>query len=213
MTTALMAETLELSAKPVRNKIPDTLIAEVIDGIPFYFRGYRQVINKTKTLEEIMSDSGLQFFLKDYLSDLLKDGLDRKKYRIAGGELGLNPTLKINMGLDVVVFDRAVLTPDKITNKFIKIAPKFVIEVDVNVEMAVSTNDIFQEYVVRKIERLFSLGTEKVVWIFTKSQKVLSATPDAPWQFYDWNNDIELMDGVMMNVAQYVKNEGFNTEI
>ena len=45
-------------------------------------------------------------------------------------------------------------------------------------------SDLFQEYVVRKIRSLFSFGTEKVVWVFTKSQMVISATPAEPWQFF-----------------------------
>jgi hypothetical protein len=213
MVTALVVETKQKTHKISKSKVPDYLISEVIDGVAFYFRGYQEVLNKTKTLEDIMSDSGLQFFLKDYLSDILKAGLDRKKYRIASGELGFNPNLKVNMGLDVVVFDRNVLTAEKITTKFVDVAPKFVIEVDVNVEISSNNNDIFQEYIVKKVERLFSFGTEKVIWIFTKSKKILTAIPNASWQFDDWNNDVELLDGVKINLAKYIEEEGFNTEI
>lgn len=194
-------------------KIPAYLVRETIDGIPFYYLGYRQVLNKTKTIEEIMSDSGLQFFLKDYLSDLLKAGLDKKKYRIGAGELGFHPDYRNNMGLDVVVFDRKVLTPDKITTKFVTVPAKFVLEVDVNVELPDRNSDLFQEYVVRKVRRLFTFGTEKVVWVFTKSKTVISATSDAPWQFYEWDKDIELLDGVVMNIGAYIKAEGFNPDI
>jgi len=41
------------------NNIPPSLIKETIDGIPFYYAGYRSVLNKTRKLEEIMPDSGL----------------------------------------------------------------------------------------------------------------------------------------------------------
>lgn len=193
-----------------KRSIPAYLVREVIDGIPFYYRGYRQAMNKTKTLEELMSDSGLQFFIKDYLSDFLKAHLNRKKYRIGAGELGFHPNYKNNMGLDVVVFERQVLTPDKINTKFVEVPPRLVIEVDVNVELPDRDSDLFQEYVVRKIRRLFAFGTEKVVWIFTKSQKIFSATADAPWQVFDWDKDVELMDGVRVNLARYMEEEGFS---
>ncbi len=213
MVASLRAQNQGKSAKFPRKKIPDYLVREVIDGIPFYYRGFKQVLNKTKTLEEIMSDSGLQHFLKLFLYDLLKDGLDRKKYRVGAGELGLHPNLKSNMGLDVTVFDRTVLTPDKISRKFVEVPPKFVIEVDVNVELPDLDGDIFQEYIFPKINRLFSFGTEKVVWIFTKSRKVLSAIPNETWQLFDWEKDVELFEGVSMNLAKYIEIEGFNLDI
>jgi hypothetical protein len=204
------SKSVEKTTKSGKRAIPAYLVREVIDGIPFYYRGYRQALNKTKTLEELMSDSGLQFFLKLYLYDLLSARLDRKKYRVGAGELGFHPNFKNNMGLDVVVFDRKVLTPDKINTKFVEVPARLVVEVDVNVELPERDSDLFQEYVIRKIRRLFAFGTEKVVWIFTKSQKVFSATPDAPWQVYDWDKDVELIDGVAMNLAAYVEQEGFN---
>ncbi|MCK6690857.1 MAG: Uma2 family endonuclease [Thermoanaerobaculia bacterium] len=199
----------EKTGRSGKRAIPAYLVREVIDGIPFYYRGYRQAMNKTKTLEELMSDSGLQFFLKLYLYDLLKARLNLKKYRVGAGELGFHPNYKNNMGLDVVVFDRKVLTPDKITAKFVEVPPRLVIEVDVNVELPERDSDLFQEYVVRKIRRLFASGTEKVIWIFTKSQQVFSATADAPWQVYDWDQDVELMEGVRVNLANYIREEGF----
>lgn len=199
----------EKTGRSGKRAIPAYLVREVIDGIPFYYRGYRQAMKKTKTLEELMSDSGLQFFLKLYLYDLLKARLNLKKYRVGAGELGFHPNYKNNMGLDVVVFDRKVLTPDKITAKFVEVPPRLVIEVDVNVELPERDSDLFQEYVVRKIRRLFASGTEKVIWIFTKSQQVFSATADAPWQVYDWDQDVELMEGARVNLANYIREEGF----
>ena len=203
-----------IKSKPTKGRsIPAHLVRETIDGIAFYYAGYRDVLNKNKNLDDIMSDSGLQFFLKDYLADLLKAGLDRKKYRIAGGELGFHADYRNNMGLDVVVFDRTVLTPDKITPKFVTVPAKLVVEVDVNVELPDRSTDLFEEYVVRKMRSLFTFGTEKVVWVFTKSRMVISATPSAPWTFTDWDKDIELLDGVTMNLATYVEQEGFNLEV
>jgi hypothetical protein len=44
-------------------KIPLALIYEIIDGKPIYYKGYREVIAGTKTIEEIMGASTLQNFL------------------------------------------------------------------------------------------------------------------------------------------------------
>jgi hypothetical protein len=194
-------------------KIPAYLVREVIDGIPFYYRGYRSVLNKTKTFEDIMADSGLQFFLKEYISDLLKAGLDKKKYFIGAGEIGNHIDRRNNLGLDVVVFDKKILTPDKITSRYVDVPAKMVVEIDVNVELPDKKADLFEEYAVRKVNRLFAFGTEKVVWVFSKSKKVISATPDAPWQITDWDKDIELLNGITMNIARYLKEEGINPDL
>jgi len=199
--------------KPSRRNIPNYLVRELIDGIPFYYRGYRDVLNKTKTLEDLMSDSGLQAILKDFIGDLLKANLDRKNWKVIPGEVGNHLSHRHNFGLDVTVFDKKVLTPDKITTKFIEVHATLVVEIDVNVELPDPKSDLFQEYVVRKILSLFSFGTQKVIWIFTKSKMVISATPTVPWQFYNWQDDVELMDGVLLNVGRYLAEEGINPDI
>lgn len=202
-----------LPKKSSQRHIPAYLVREIIDGIPFYYQGYRAVMNKTKTLEEVMSDSGLQAILKDFIGDLLKAGLDRKKWRVIAGEIGNHLGHRHNLGLDVVVFDKSVLTPDKITTQFVEVPATLVVEIDVNVELPDPKSDLFQEYVVRKIRSLFHFGTEKVVWVFTKSRMVISATPETPWQFYPWDQEVELMGGVRMNVQRFLEEEGINPDL
>ncbi len=212
----MISESVSLSAEPkvkaTKRKIPAYLVRETIDGIDFYYPGFRQVLNKQKKLDEIMGDSGLQFFLKFYLAELLNKDLDKQLYRVAGGELGFHASLKNNMGLDVVIFDRAVLTPDKITPRYVSVAPKVVIEIDVNVELPDHSSDLFQEYVIRKVDSLFKHGVEKVIWFFSKSKKVFIALPGQAWQIDDWNQDVELFEGIKVNVADYIALEGFKLE-
>lgn len=201
-----------VATKTKRRKIPAYLVRETIDGVDFYYPGFRQVLNKQKKLDEIMGDSGLQYFLKLYLYDTLRAGLDQKRYRVGGGELGFHASVRNNMGLDVVIFDRAQLTPDQITPRYVTIAPKVVIEIDVNVELPDRNSDLFQEYVIHKVENLFKHGVEKVIWFFTKSKKVFIALPDQPWQMDDWNKDVVLFENVKVNIAAYIEQEGFKLE-
>lgn len=212
MTSAAQNIAHEAPAQKSGRKIPAYLVREVIDGISFYYRGYRAVLNKTKKLEDIMADSGLQFFLKEHISDKLKAGLDRKKYFVGSGEIGNHIDRRNNLGLDVVVFEKSVLTPDKITTRYIDVPAKMVVEIDVNVELPDKKTDLFEEYVVRKVNRLFAFGTEKVVWVFSKSKKVITATPSAPWQVANWSDDVELMNGIVMNLDRYLKEEGMNPD-
>jgi len=53
--------------RSLKNKIPKDLIFEELDGIPIYYRGYNEVIKKSKTLEDIMGSSTLQMVIIDRL--------------------------------------------------------------------------------------------------------------------------------------------------
>ena len=71
-----------------QRKFPSYLTREVFDGVNFYYPGFRQVLYKQKKLDDLMGDSGLLFFLKCFLADVLKAELDKKCYRIGAGKLG-----------------------------------------------------------------------------------------------------------------------------
>ena len=99
------------------------------------------------------------------------------------------------------------MTPDKITTKYIDVSPKIVIEVDVNVELEESNANTF-EFVLRKVKKLHEFGVEKLIWIFSKSETVIIATPDHKWEVINWDNEIEIIDGITFNVAAYLKEKG-----
>lgn len=198
--------------KQANGKYPPISFGRRLRGWIFIIQGFDRYWTSKKKLAEIIGDSGLHFFLKDYLYDILKAGLDKNLYRVGSGELGFHASVRNNMGLDVVIFDRAVLTPDKITPRYVTIAPKVVIEIDVNVELPDRASDLFQVYVIRKVDSLFKHGVEKVIWFFSKSQKVVIALPGQAWQIDDWNQDIEILDQVKVNIADYIAREGFILE-
>ena len=155
--TAQIAEQPSPSQRKKRS-IPHYLVRETNNGIAFYYRGYRSVLNKSKPFDEIMVDSGLQLFLKNYLGDVLREHLDRKIFYVFVGEGGAHLDHRSNLSLDVAVCDKSVLTPGKITTKYVDVPPKLVIEVDVNVELQNKTDDLFEEFVLRKVRRLFESG-------------------------------------------------------
>jgi len=188
--------------------IPTVLVREVIEGISFYYPGYRSVVNKTKKLEDIMADSGLQAFLKNIIGDLLKARIDRKQYYVFAGETGSHFNTRNNFGLDIAIYDRQLLTPDKITAKYVDVPPKIVLEIDVKVEMSDASGNLFEQYIVPKIQQLFAFGAEKVIWFFTKSKTVIYATAAEQWTFPKWDSDLEIMPGVMVNIAQLMEEEG-----
>ncbi len=61
MILAAVSAPTEIKTRTKRRKIPAYLVRETIDGIEFYYPGFRQVLNKQKKLDEIMGDSGLQY--------------------------------------------------------------------------------------------------------------------------------------------------------
>ncbi len=187
-------------------------MAETIDGVRFYYRGFRQAIKNNKTSEHIMADSYLQSIIKNLIGDFLKVKLDKKKWQVLAGETGSHINVKNNLGLDIVVFDKIAAFKQPDFCKFSSIPPVLVIEIDVNVELPDPNSDLFQEYVVPKINRLFVFGTEKVVWVFTKSKKVLSATPDRPWQFFNIDEDVPIMEKAKMNVRKLMDEEGISPD-
>lgn len=212
-----MVATKEISKKSNSSRskdveeIPAALIKETIDGIPFYYAGFRSVLDKTKTLEDIMADSGLQLEIKKFFYDLLVKYLDSKLFKVYSGEVGSHLDHRSNLGLDVAVYDKKILTPDKITAKYIDVTPKIVIEIDVNIEMAKPNENIFEEFVLRKVKKLFEFGTEKIVWVFSKSKTVIVARPGGSWDVVDWDQDLELGDGLVFNIAKYLEEEGIQT--
>ncbi len=214
MTTAISERPQPAkTAKINRQNIPQQFVREVIDGIPFYYPGFREAIKKHKKVEEIMPDSFLQSIIKNIIGDFLKAKLNRKLWMVLAGETGSHININNNLGLDIVVFEKAKALNQRNLLKYSNIPPFLVIEVDVNVELPDPKSDLFHQYVVPKINRLFAFGTQKVVWVFTKSKKVLSATPTQPWQFFNLNDDVLIMEKVKMNVAKMIEAEGINPDI
>lgn len=202
---------VQVVKKPVKKrKIPAYLIRETIEGVPFYYAGFKDVINKKKTFEEIMADSGLQSIIKAYLMILFAQKLDLDKFQPVSGEVGNHLDHRNNLALDVAVYENAVLTPDKITEKFIDVNPKIVIEIDVKVTLEDTSIDLFDPYILAKVKKLLSFGTERIIWVFTKSNTIMVAKPGNSWGIFQLEDDVELLEGIHMNIGQFLKSKGID---
>jgi hypothetical protein len=209
-----MESTAASSASPVRRrKVPDYLVKEEIDGIKFYFRGYKQVLNKTKSLQDIMGCSSLQSFLVEYLLTLFIEGGAQKRYRVFTNESGNHLALHNNLQFDIALYDKNLLTADKITRCYVQsVPPRLVIEVDMDVELEDSGLQTMEEFVLLKTGKLIEFGTHKIIWILSKSKKVVVAEAGKTWTIHDWNEDLELLDNIRFNIGQYLLDEGVNPE-
>lgn len=195
-----------------KRKVPDSLIKETINGVPFYFSGYKNVMNKTKTIEEIMADSTLQFYLKNVLQQFLLRYLDFKKYFVGSGELGAHIDSRNNLSLDFVIYDRTVLTPDKINTKYAEVAPKIVVEIDVKIEFEDNSETAFEAFILPKVQKLFEFGTEKVIWIFSKNKTIVIANSTGDWKVQNWSTDFEIIEGINVNIAQILREFGIDPD-
>ncbi|RFS15571.1 Uma2 family endonuclease [Emticicia sp. C21] len=191
--------------KSFRRKNPSQFIYEIIDGKPIYYRGYKEAVRNNLGVEAIKGCSTLQSEIVFFVLSNIYPFYDRKKYRILTNKLSLQLDSKNILSGDIVIYDKQVLTGDKINNKYPDVPPKYVIEIDTNADLSESS---FMEYMTRKTEKLFEFGVEKVFWVITLTQQVIVALPKEDWLIKNWNKNIELFDGITMNIGRYLAEEG-----
>jgi hypothetical protein len=185
------------------------LVYEQMDGKDIYYRGYKDVLNGKKTLEEIMSCSDLQGVLVSLLNGILFGKIDRKQYLLCSNEFGLHLSKNDNLGIDLAIFDKKDI--DKLEGKFFKKAPKVVIEVDIKASIEITDYPAKEmDYIFDKSQKLLDFGVEKVFWITSKTRKIFMATQHQNWLIMDWNSDIEVMDGIKINVKKLLDDEEVN---
>jgi Uma2 family endonuclease len=195
-----------------KQPVPEFLVKEWLDGKPIYYKGYRDVLNKTKKLEDIMGCNSLQSFVIDYLLYLLYLNIDRAKFFIATNEPGIHLSKGNNFSNDIAIYDLEVLTPGKISRKYADVPPVLAIEVGINEEVdRKETGFTISDYVSLKVQKLLDFGVEKVIWILIDSQKVLVAKQGEDWLIKNWEQEIELFQGQAFNVGKYLKKRGVKT--
>ncbi|MBV6440795.1 MAG: Uma2 family endonuclease [Haliscomenobacteraceae bacterium CHB4] len=186
--------------------VPSFLLKETFEGVNLYYKGYLQVLNQQKTLEEIMGCSTLQFVILNYFLHLLHKSLDIDQYIIGTNEAGVHLGFKKNFSNDIAVYEWAVLTPEKISTRYADVPPKMVVEVDVDFELSEAETDLSTlDIVHEKIKKMLEFGTEKFIWVFSASKKVMIAERgQTNWIIVDWDQDFELWPGLMCNLGAYL---------
>lgn len=64
--------------KEVRPDIPEVLVYETVDNKPIYYKGYRDFLDGTKQLEDLMGSSYMQSLIINRLVKLLLSKLENK---------------------------------------------------------------------------------------------------------------------------------------
>jgi Uma2 family endonuclease len=125
--------------------------------------------------------------------------LKKLGYQLATGELGINLSAKHKRGADLAIYKAENW---KWEAKFSGLPPEVVIEIDTQAEPEEMTE---VEYVSQKIKDFLAFGLRKIIWIFTKGKLVFIATSKFPWLTYDWDAEIEVVEGVSFKVNDVVK--------
>lgn len=186
-------------------EVPAWLIYETIDGVPYYRKGYRDVLKNLKQPADIMGCSALQWKVIGYLLQTLFRMVQIHLYEIATNEPGIHLAKGSNMSADIMVFEKSKVPPDAITKKYIDVPALLHIEVDVQTELE---GEQSLAYIQQKVSRLHAFGTGKIIWIFTELKQVLVTQSADQWHWHSWDTDIELLEGVSINIGQYLAAEG-----
>jgi len=192
----------KLSSQQRRNLLK-LLTYEKVNGKPIYYRDYKKVLKGKLPPEAVMGSSGFHAYLIMLLIKLLLSKIDEEKFIILSNELGFLYKKGSWRNLDIAIFEKEKVKPYLMQDKLIPVAPKVVIEVDTKADL--SRYGSFEEYAYEKTQDLLDAGVEKVIWIFTKTKKVMVAEKGEKWIVQDWRDDFEVMEGIGLNISEILK--------
>lgn len=185
-------------------QIPSYLIYETLNGRPLYRKGYKDVLAKRKTPGEIMGCSDLQAIIVSALHVYIHTQVNRKAYWVVTNEPGLHIGLGDNLSNDIAIYEKERVT---IKGKFFDVAPKVVVEVDIKIDPeAFPAKEM--DYIYEKTQAMLDFGTERVIWITTKSRKIFVAVQGETWLTLNWDATVPVIDSVTLNVADILAEEG-----
>ena len=199
-----MAEALT-APKQKAKSIPREFIYEEIDGVPLYYRGYKETIAQNLSVENIMGSGELQATLSSIILKYLYKNLDDKAYRIITGEAGLHLKKKTNLSADIAIYGKPVLKDRKLRNEYFDIPPLVNIEVDTKAELSDYSSG--HDYPHIKTQKLLDFGVQQVIWFFTPSRKVMIARPDQPWLTTNWDQPVQLLENYTFSLAALLQQE------
>jgi len=202
-------ETPEITVRePQKIEIPEALVYEMMDGKPIPYRGFEAVLNQEKEPEDIMGSSGLQSIIVSAILRHLFRVLPEEKYEIVTNEAGLHLDKNNNLSTDIGIYLSEKLPVASLTNHYLNIPPQLAIEVDTKASMVSFNNPA--DYYHKKTQKLLDFGVEMVIWIFSESKKVMSANAGEDWITADWHKEINLLNGVMINLSEILKKRGID---
>ena len=197
----LPCQTSSVMNKPTR-KIAESLVYEMVDGVPIYYHGYKDVLKGRKDAEAIMGSSYLQSLIVANLVFILIRDLP-KEFIVLTNEVGVLFSQHNWRAADIAIVEKEVLKNQGNEKGYLTVPPRVVIEIDTKAAL----EDIPQRvsYYHKKTDQLLDFGIEKVIWIFTESEKVMAAEKGKPWMIYTWQDRIGVLEGVEVVVGEVAR--------
>lgn len=197
---------VETAAAPKKRvpKIPESFIYEMMDGQPIYYRGWREAVRQKKHAEQIMGSSEIQSYLIAVIQDFFHSRIG-ETWRILYSELGIHLEHGDNFAADLAFFPKKTFFNDGLTNRYTKKIPALIIEVDTKADPG---EPGFPDYFHRKIQKLLDWGVPQVIWVFSRTQKVVVAQNGSPWQTVDWSVEVEAL-GQVFSIQKLLEEDGF----
>ena len=178
--------------------IPESLIYEMVEGKPIYYRGWQDVLKGEKTIEQIMASSLMQSYLVGEVFAATHVAL-RKKYILGTNEAGIKFKKGDWRAADVCLWTKASLKGTPLHDHYSQIIPEIVIEVDTKADtLTIPT------YYLDKTKHLHKNGVRRVIWIFTSPEQVMVAERGEKWTIQDWSESFEVTDGFMLNIKELI---------
>ena len=185
--------------------INQALVYEEMDGKPLYYRGYRDVLNNLKTVDDIIGSSSLQATIIRMLLKFLYAHVDGQGFEVYTNEAGLHLARGNNLSSDIMIYPVEMIQSYQVDEHYFQIPPKVVVEIDIKVDLS----DAAQEaYVKKKTEKLFQFGVERVIWVFSASQQVILAELNQDWLIRDWHLPFVIVDNYSINIGEMLRKRG-----
>lgn len=179
-------------------KTPVKEIYEMDEGKPVFYKGFRYGFQNFYENEKTMPDSDYQSWLKNEIGFFFRLIFKNRLYVVTVGEHGLSIKKHLWRAVDVAIFKKEVF---KLTNKYSKVPPEVVFEIDLKGDFDTPTKA--KEDQNRKIKQLFAFGVKKIIWIHTDSKEIRVITPEQEDTF-DWNTHIPVIASVNINIHKIV---------
>ena len=196
-----------LTKKRTSRRVPKELIYEMRNGKLIYYRDYDKVLSGEKTLEEVMGSGKIQWLIISLILRVLMKKLSVDKYEIATNEVGFKFAPRSWRNLDIAIFRKGELLEEGIDNKYVKTPPEVVIEVDTKADLRKYGD--FMYYMTEKTQDLLNAGVKKVIWITTYDRKIMVAEKGERWFITDWDDTIEVIEGIELNIEKLLKESGY----
>jgi hypothetical protein len=190
-----------------KHEIPKSLMYEMYDGKPMYYKGYKDVMNQRERQKSNINFNQRLILVNTVLQNLMC-GLDYAKYFVGGNGVSLQISENTITTSNILVFKKHDLKQVDFDAKYFNIPPLVTIEFDFiaeTVDFGLSEFDYYS----MKTKSLLDFGVKEVIWFFSTSKQVAIARPNQDWIITNWDKELVVLDEYKFSLEKLLEKEGF----